>query len=317
MMTSSDWRKPSRKSAFFLVVLATLALLGVPRTVCHQARGLLGVVLRPGQIAGHAVTRAAVRFGRRLVSPPNDPDEIRRLRDQVRQLRVAVHEMQQRSARRETEPGAPPGPAPPPLLKPVLRRAAVIGQDAAALLRQERLLSAGTAGGVRTGALVLGPTTIDQGEPSGLQRGQIVFLGRSVIGRIDQTGPYTSVLQIVTDPGFRKLAQVLRVRGSQYHAGPRGILVGRGAGRCELTRVAAGEDIRVGDWVMTTGYRPLVPHGLAYGRIARCIRHGERQFYWDITVEPSADLENLDRVFVLAAKINPQRLAGTGQEERP
>jgi len=296
--------------------MATLALLGVPRSMCSRVRGLVGALLAPGQGVAQHVTLAVVRFSRRVVSPPNDPAEVQRLRDQVRHLTIALHQYRDQSAQRLAGSESPPGPATPALLRPALRPARVIGRDAAALLRQERLLESGTTGGVRLGALVLGPTTIDVGERAGVQRGEVVLLGRSVVGRIAETGPLTSSLQLITDPGFRKLARVGRQRGGAYEDGPQGILVGEGNGRCRLTRVAGGEDIRPGDWVMTTGYRPLTPHGLAYGRIVRCT-HQEAHLYWDIVVEPTAGLERLDRVFVLDATINPEWLAGATQETGP
>ena len=293
------------------MLLAAVGLLAVPGTIRRRAQGLMGAFLRPGQVVAQGTTLAVIRYAQRLLAPPADRDELERLRNRVRQLHVAVAELQARADARTAAAGFLPSS---PLLEPVLHDAAVIGSDAAALLRQEQLLSAGTATGIHAGSLVLGPTTLDQGERSGLESGQLVFLGRSVVGRISRTGPHTSVLQLITDPGFRQLAEVQRVRDGHPLPATRGILVGSGEGHCRLTRVAAGEDMQPGDRVVTSGFQPLLPHPLTYGTVARCTHH-QNKLYWEIIVQPTADLTRLHRVFVLGVTVNPDRIADTPKED--
>ena len=59
------------------------------------------------------------------------------------------------------------------------------------------------------------------------------------------------------------------------------------------------EDVVEGDLIVTSGMDGIYPKGVAIGRVAS-VRNGPRLFKL-ITVEPAANLDRLEEVFILEA----------------
>lgn len=229
---------------------------------------------------------------------------IRALEAEVARLREEL------DRRRGDEAGAFPARPGEPLVVPDLLAATVLGEESAALWRAGKLLDRGSAAGVSESSLVLESDAplVDQGQDSGLEAGQPVFAGRTVLGRIARVGKYTSTLQLVTDPQFRGLARVVRKSDRGVAFGPRGILEGDGGGACRLKFVEATAAIAVGDAVYTDDLEGLLPAPAYYGRVVEA-ELAEGAAHWTIRVEPAVPQRAPREVHVLRRVANPARFA--------
>lgn len=177
-------------------------------------------------------------------------------------------------------------------------RAAIVSRETLQLWRSVRHLNQGRAHGVVESALVLDESQphIDEGSDAGLQPELDVFIGRCVVGRIANVGRWTSTLELVTDPHYRALAQIIRPTDQGGSFGTLGILVGQGTPLCKLNDVPTTQSVRVGDEIYTSNRDGRTPVPLYYGRVVR-VEEGGR--HWDITVEPAVKLGEIKSVEVL------------------
>ncbi|MEX0714994.1 MAG: rod shape-determining protein MreC [Planctomycetaceae bacterium] len=229
----------------------------------------------------------------------------------IRALEAEVARLRDELDRRQgDEAAAFPARPGEPLVVPDLLAATVLGEEAATLWRAGKLLDRGTAAGVSESSLVLdaeGPL-VDQGQDSGLEAGQPVFAGRTVLGRIARVGHWTSTLQLVTDPQYRGLARIVRrsERGVAY--GPQGILEGDGGELCRLKFVDATAAVAIGDEVYTDDLEGLLPEPAYYGRIVAAeLKPGAA--HWEVRVEPAGPPREPREVHVLRRVANPARFA--------
>jgi cell shape-determining protein MreC len=201
----------------------------------------------------------------------------------------------------------PPGESREPLLVPQLVEARVLGESSAALWRSRKLVGAGATSGVVESAIVLNDsrTLIDEGDDARLSTGDAVYAGRCVVGKIVETGRYSSTVQAVTDAGYSGRARVARRTARGLVFGSTGTLVGDGSPRCRLRHIS--EPVNVGDEVYTGGTDGLLPFAMYYGRIVRAELESAAT-EWTIEVEPAAALNQFERVQILRLGINAGRL---------
>ncbi|RMG36852.1 MAG: rod shape-determining protein MreC [Planctomycetota bacterium] len=202
-----------------------------------------------------------------------------------------------------------------PLLVPQAVRARVIGKE---MLATARLLVE-TAPGRRLpeDALAVvepGDTLIDRGADSGIRPQAMALLGTAVVGKVRRVGRWTATLQLVTDPGFRAMAQVVRTLPDGSAWGPEGVLHGDGGGRCRLELVDPTAVVQVGDLVCTPQASTAVPAPLCFGRVSEATfdRSSGR---WSIVVAPAVSPGELRDVLIVTHGINPLLLGGPRPSE--
>jgi rod shape-determining protein MreC len=151
--------------------------------------------------------------------------------------------------------------------------------------------------------------TIALGSGDGVEKGMLVLYNNQVVGRVSETAPKTSRVQIVTDPGFRAGAVAAP---KNYGAGV--ALSERNAGVYEGTAGANGQlkwfggetPVENHSFVVTTE-DPLngVPRGLILGRVVT-VNHGRGAFP-KVEVEPLLNFRALEHVMLLVppAVANP------------
>lgn len=258
--------------------------------------------------------RAGGPAGSRELTTPADVPALNQLEEQNRQLLAenAALRKQLEMARRESALPVELSLT-EPLLMPEMTEARLLGQQAAGLWREGGLLDQGQNAGIRESSLVLAGEAplVDLGASSGLKTGQSVSAGRTILGRIDQTGRWTSSLLPVTDPRYRGLAQLVRRTPSGTVYGGQGILEGRGDGPCTLRFVDSTEPVTVGDAVFTAETEDELPWPMFYGRVIRAeLPPGAA--WWEIDVEPASRSLQPASVQVLTTVFRPTRQA-TGE----
>ena len=172
--------------------------------------------------------------------------------------------------------------------------------------RAGALLAEGTGSGVRKGSAVIA-RGIDRGAALGLERGDAILTAAGLVGIVDEVGPLTSTVRLITDPQTRLMVQVVMRRDEKWRAGPTGLANGTedGTAVC-LVGVPRTADVAVGDFVVThpSPESPL-PAYLIVGRIVRCELKPAAPFY-DIQIEPRVTPSEAFEVFVLAPAEPPK-----------
>lgn len=150
--------------------------------------------------------------------------------------------------------------------------------------------------------------TINRGSRDGVSADSPVLAPNgALVGRVVLVSPWTSMVQLVTDPQGAVGAKVERTEAP-------GVVHGLGGPNLELAYVRILADAEPGDLVVTSGDDGLYPSGVPIGRITRKVpgapvpgspsvplTRDETALFWDISLTPMVDVRRVDQVLVLAA----------------
>ena len=172
-------------------------------------------------------------------------------------------------------------------------------QDEFPEVLRELSIAAGRAQGLNRSELVVqgAGRVIDAGREQQLAAGDRVLDGLTVVGRIERSGQWMSLIQPVTAEGFRARVQLYRAAGAERHAGAVALLEGTGNAHCRLSGLGHTAAVAVGDEVFAAGIEGLSGPVLYFGRVVQAdfLAAGE----WDVRVAPAVQLDELDSVQVL------------------
>ena len=309
-------------SSASLPVACSLVLVGVglsfaPDGVASRLRGAVTDAMRPGQQAVCA-TSDSLREGLASLTSQTartQQHELARLRrelDDAKSRSVALAtQLASMNEEREREATLPSTIRRLPRLASVsLIETTVLGEMIAEQWRSGKLLDRGETNGVRESSLVLNSrqSLVDVGQDGELSPEDSVLMGRSVIGKIERVGRWTSTLLLLTDAAYRGRAQLIQEAETGFAFGARGILKGQGGALCKLEGIAATESVRVGDGVYTADRDGLVSTPLYYGKVVEATL-GPDDREWKVLVEPALLPSRLTTVQVLRTSVNSERLA--------
>jgi rod shape-determining protein MreC len=138
--------------------------------------------------------------------------------------------------------------------------------------------------------------TVNRGTAHGVALNAPVIAAGGLVGRVISIGSDVAQIQLLTDRDCSVGALLARTRargvvaGSGEQASPTGLT---------LNYVSNLEEVVEGDLIVTSGMDGIYPKGIAIGRVAS-VRNGPRLFKL-VTVEPAANLDRLEEVFILEA----------------
>jgi rod shape-determining protein MreC len=133
---------------------------------------------------------------------------------------------------------------------------------------------------------------VDKGERDGIARDTAVAAAEGVVGRVIEVFPNTAKVLLITDPNSSVDAIVQRTR-------TQGILEGRLEEFCNLKYVRKGDDVQIGDRIVTSGLGGIFPKGLVLGTVTKVERRRPGIFQ-TVEVAPGADLSRLEEVLILS-----------------
>ena len=145
-----------------------------------------------------------------------------------------------------------------------------------------------------------GSVVINKGKEKGIRPNMPVLNLHGLVGKIQETFPYRSTVQLMLDPNFRvsALDQRSRIFGIiKPHSGPGSVL--------KLDNVPTGEDIRTGDQVVSSGLGGIFPAGIRIGIVSRVEEQALSKtspysgVFKEIKVKPSVDFSSLEELFIL------------------
>ncbi len=266
----------SRRRRFYFPVLAALsvALMLLP-AACSQGGRLTALsIFRPLR----DLALSARDFARRL-APSRENEELRRTNEHLAgQVARLQNDKQVLSSR----------------LEQVSRASAFSGE------RRYRLIPAGVC--ITTDSSPwLKSLTLSLGSRGGLRKGMAVVYRDHLVGRILETSPWNSRVQLITDPGFHAGA-VAAPRGSDALASPEkrqvGVYEGTSGGKGRLKWIMGDRPVEADALVFTTD-DPFngIPAGLILGCVASTsLDHGR---YQRVDVETALEFRSLEQVTVL------------------
>jgi rod shape-determining protein MreC len=132
---------------------------------------------------------------------------------------------------------------------------------------------------------------IDRGERDGLREGLPVVASDGIVGQLVKVAASSSRVLLVTDTASSVAAVVLRSRA-------RGVLKGKGEGRCSLEFAVHDDDVKVGDLVISSGVGGVFPKGLPLGEVTM-VKKGEYGIFQTVEVRPAVAVGRLEEVLVL------------------
>lgn len=164
---------------------------------------------------------------------------------------------------------------------------------------RDLMIDAGQSKGIRRSELVVqgDGLLLDVGAREAVRAGDRVVDGLAVIGRIDKTAQWVSLVQPVSATGFRARARILRVVNGEGHFGATGMLEGLGNGACALTGIAHTEAVAVGDQVVSMDINGVDGPVLTYGEVVKADFLAGGQ--WDVRVRPVVNFDEASDVRVL------------------
>lgn len=138
--------------------------------------------------------------------------------------------------------------------------------------------------------------TVNRGRLHGIRPNAPVMSAGGLVGRLAAVAATASQVELLLAPtaGAAALTAESRVRGI--------VRAARFSGTDEpeilrLDYVSVGQNVVVGESVITSGLDGMYPKGLPIGRVVR-VRRGSGMLL-DIAVAPDADFDSLERVFLL------------------
>lgn len=133
--------------------------------------------------------------------------------------------------------------------------------------------------------------TIDRGRKDGVKEGMPVLSSAGVVGRVVKMGEKSSRILLLTDHASGISAVIERSRA-------RGVVKGKGGKDCALDFSERGEDVRIGDVVVTSGLGGGYPKGLPIGEVAM-VKKGQYGIFQVVDVRPYVNISRLEEVLVV------------------
>jgi cell shape-determining protein MreC len=168
---------------------------------------------------------------------------------------------------------------------------------------RDLIVDAGKSAGITRSELVIDGTgaILSAGSDDSVAAGDRVLTGAVVVGRIEKTARWVSLVQPVTATGFKAQVTLMRQTPEGLHPGPAAMLEGSGTDECLLTGIPHTEAVAVGDEVVSADVNGVRGPPLYFGRVTRAEFLAGGQ--WDVRVQPAALMEDLETVGILRLRL--------------
>ena len=143
---------------------------------------------------------------------------------------------------------------------------------------------------------------INRGRAAGVELNMPVATPEGIVGRVVATSPWTAQVMLITD----ERAAAGAVVGQLGQSNAIGSVRGFGSnGLLDMRYVSGLEEVKQGDYVVTTGQDGIYPPGLNVGEVVE-VRPGSATIQHEIRVKPGARLNALEEVAVLLYRPPPR-----------
>lgn len=150
---------------------------------------------------------------------------------------------------------------------------------------------------------------VDRGNSDGVRSGMPVLTESGVVGLVTATAPHAGRAMLLVDGQSAVDVLVQRSRA-------RGIVRGDGTDGLHFEFFVRGDDVQIGDVVITSGFGGVYPKGLRVGEVTEVEPPGERLLQ-RARLRPAVDFGRLEQVFVLLWRGPTLDLLYEGQGDQP
>ena len=150
---------------------------------------------------------------------------------------------------------------------------------------------------------------VDRGSSDGVRSGMPVLTESGVVGLVTATAPHAGRAMLLLDGQSAVDVLVQRSRA-------RGIVRGDGTDGLHFEFFVRGDDVQVGDVVITSGFGGVYPKGLRVGEVIEVEPPGERLLQ-RARLRPAVDFGRLEQIFVLLWRGPTLDLLYEGQGDQP
>lgn len=142
---------------------------------------------------------------------------------------------------------------------------------------------------------------INTGLNHGVDRGMVVVAAGGLVGKVVKAYENSARVLLITDPSSAVSALVQRTRAS-------GLVTGKAGGALVMSYLAKGEDVALGDLVITSGQGGGFPKGILVGQVVETGGSPSEPFQ-QLTLRPAVPFSGLEEVLVIM-DFAPQPLDG-------
>jgi rod shape-determining protein MreC len=132
---------------------------------------------------------------------------------------------------------------------------------------------------------------LDRGRSSEVRSGMPVLVDQGLVGLVNATTLHAARAMLILDRRSAVDAIIQRSRA-------RGLVRGLGGGELEFVFMVRGDDVQVGDEVITSGVGGVYPKGIRVGTITS-VKADREQLLHTARVKPAVDFGRLEQVFVV------------------
>jgi rod shape-determining protein MreC len=150
---------------------------------------------------------------------------------------------------------------------------------------------------------------VDRGSSRRVRSGMPVVANRGLVGVVTATTPHAARVMLLLDRRSAADGMIQRSRA-------RGIVRGTGERQLEFVFAVRGDDVRVGDEVITSGVGGVHPKGLRMGEVV-AVRNEESRLVHTAIVRPAVDFGRLEQVFVVLHRAATMDLLYGGEGDLP
>jgi len=133
--------------------------------------------------------------------------------------------------------------------------------------------------------------TIDRGSGDGIAVGMPVVTSQGLVGRVVETYPRSSRVLLITDASSSVNALIQNSRAT-------GVVQGKPGGGVVMRYIQQGEEVGVGDLVLTSGLGGNFPRRLVIGQVT-AIRQRDIELFQEAEVEPTVEFDQLEMVMII------------------
>jgi rod shape-determining protein MreC len=265
-------RALSGTTRFILLLLALL--LSVIFLLPKQTRSVLQTVGQPISAVVFLPIEALTTLEQSVIGLWQEYVALRHVREDNRQLRRDLDVLQRQNSD--------------------LRESAVAAQRLGSLLEfKEQFVPHTVAARVvgRDSTNWYSSVILNKGDRDGIQPEMGVMTSAGIVGRVVKTGPFSSIVLLVTDPHNAITGIIQRSRDE-------GIVEGTFQGRARIKYLPLLASIRVGDIVVTSGLTGGFPRGIVIGTVLT-MQKEEGELFQSAEIAPQADLSKLEEVLII------------------
>jgi rod shape-determining protein MreC len=132
---------------------------------------------------------------------------------------------------------------------------------------------------------------IDRGSSDGITANMPVVTSQGLVGRIVEVYPRSSRVLLITDPSSSVNALIQSSRAT-------GVVQGQTDGSLVMRYIQQGEEVKVGDLVLTSGLGGHFPKRLIVGQVTS-VRQRDVEPFQEAEVKPTVQFNHLEIVLII------------------